>query len=91
MARLYDPLSLHDLPAVLSRHEVRWVVSGAEEVEAYGEGHLALFRAFPGLLVPAFESGGVTLYRVPLRGRYETEHFISSTPPPQTGFDSTTD
>ncbi len=91
VARLYDPLSLHDLPAVLSRHEVRWVVSGAEEVEAYGEGHRALFRAFPGLLVPAFESGGVTLYRVPLRGRYETEHFISSTPPPQTGFDSTTD
>lgn len=83
VARLYDPLALDDLPEVLSRREVRWVVSGAEEVEAHDEAHRALFRAYPGLLVPAFESGGVTLFRVPVRGRYETKHLVSATSPVQ--------
>jgi len=91
VARLYDPLALDDLPEVLSRHGIRWVVSGAEEAVAHGEAHRALFRAFPGLLVPAFESDGVTLFRSPLRGRYETKHLVSPGPPPGTAGVTPTD
>jgi len=68
VARLYEPASLRDPARVLSRYGLGLVVSGAEEREAYGPGHRALFAALPGLLSPVFEAGDVRLYRVLLGG-----------------------
>jgi YYY domain-containing protein len=61
--RLYEPLSLRDPGDVLARHGAVFVVSGAEEREAHGEAHAAIFRALPGLLSPVFREGDVTVWR----------------------------
>ena len=80
--RLYDPLSLRDPGYVLSRYGVSWVVSGAEEREAHGTRHEAVFRALSGLLSPAFTAGDVTLYRVLAGERYEKGQSILDLRPP---------
>ena len=77
VARLYEPLSLGDPAAVLSRYDVRLVVSGAEEAEAHGAGHRALLSSLPGLLHPAFEADGLALHLAPVGGRYEMEQVVS--------------
>ena len=68
VARLYDPLSLRDPGDVLSRYGATFVVAGAEEREAHGDGRPFLFGAMPGLVTPAFEADGIVLYRVSRAG-----------------------
>lgn len=80
VARVYDPLFPGDPGRALSQLGAGFVVSGAEEREAYGARHEALLGAFPDLLEPVFAEGDVTLYRVRLSGRYEREH-SARTPP----------
>lgn len=77
LERIYEPVALSDAAGVLRRYGPGLVVSGVEEREAYGPAHGTLFRALPGLLQPAFSAGDVTLYRILLGERYETDHLVS--------------
>ena len=81
LERLYEPVALSDAERVLRRYGPGVVVSGSEEREAYGPAHATLFRALPGLLQPVLSAGDVTLYRILLGERYETNHFVFGSPP----------